>query len=160
MPFNHPTFTTLIALTKTYEISGKFEQEGNAQSLLYAPPAKPVTFRRTMRYVFDYEGGESAVDAFVLNVLVDPISQEDHHDGQPLWKGTAFILDYGMKRGALDLEKETILNYYRKLATPGFKLKSLSLRTRIYVFGEDADPAIFVRDIVNPAIQNSEVIRA
>ncbi|TLD69979.1 hypothetical protein FEM03_14705 [Phragmitibacter flavus] len=147
-------------MTTTYEITNIFETEADAQSLLYAPPAKPLHFRKSMRYVFDYEGGESALDAFVHEVLVDRISQKSHKDSDPLWSGSAFILDYGMKGGALDLEKEAILSYYRKLENPGFELKKLALRTRIYVFGEGADPAVFERDIVNPAVQNSEVLRA
>lgn len=147
-------------MTKTYEIAGKFETEGNAQSLLYVPPPRPLTFRKTMRYVFDYEGDESALDAFVSKVLVDPISQEEHHDGAPLWPKASFILDYGMKGGALDLEKEMILNYYRTLQSPAFALGKLTLKTRIYVFGEGADPKVFVRDIVNPAIHTHEVLGA
>jgi hypothetical protein len=147
-------------LTKTYEIAGRFETEGNAQSLLYAPPPRPLTFRKTMRYVFDYEGSEAALDAFVSKVLVDPISQEEHHDGAPLWPNPAFILDYGMKGGALDLEKEMILNYYRTLEALAFTLKKLTLKTRLYVFGEGAEPRVFVRDIVNPAIHTHEVLQA
>lgn len=146
-------------MTKTYEITGRFETEGNAQSLLYVPPSRPLTYRKSMRYLFDYEGSESALDAFVSKVLVDPISQEEHHDGAPLWK-SAFILDYGMKGGALDLEKEMILNYYRTLQNPEFTLKKLTLKTRIYVFGEGAESSIFVRDIVNPAIHTHEVLQA
>ena len=146
-------------MTKTYEITGRFETEGNAQSLLYVPPARPLTYRKSMRYLFDYEGSEAALDSFVTKVLVDPISQEEHHDGAPLWK-SAFILDYGMKGGALDLEKEMILNYYRTLQSPEFTLKKLTLKTRIYVFGEGAEPALFVRDIVNPAIHTHEVLQA
>ena len=146
-------------MTKTYEIAGRFEAEGNAQSLLYAPPPRPLTFRKTMRYVFDFEGGEPALDAFVSRVLVDAISQEEHHDGAPLWPQAAFILDYGMKGGALDLEKEAVLNYYRTVKEPGFDLKKLTLKTRIYVFGDGADPAPFVRDIVNPAIHTHEVTK-
>ncbi len=147
-------------MTKTYEIAGKFEQEANAASLLYAPPAKPLTFRKTMRYLFDYEGDEAALDAFVSRVLVDAISQEEHHDGAPLWPRATFILDYGMKGGALDLEKEAILNYYRTLTAPAFVLKKLTLKTRLYIFGEGAEPAPFVRDIVNPAIHTHEVLKA
>ena len=147
-------------MTKTYEIAGRFETEGNAQSLLYAPPPRPLTFRKTMRYVFDYDGSEAALDAFVSRVLVDAISQEEHHDGAPLWPRAAFILDYGMKGGALDLEKEMILNYYRTLKEPEFTLKKLTLKTRVYVFGVGAEPALFVRDIVNPAIHTHEVLKA
>lgn len=147
-------------MTKTYEIAGRFETEGNAQSLLYVPPSRPLTFRKTMRYLFDYEGSEAALDAFVSTALVDPISQEEHHDGAPLWAKSEFILDYGMKGGALDLEKEAILGYYRTLKEPAFTLKKLTLKTRIYVFGEGAEPALFVRDIVNPAIHTHEVLKA
>jgi len=113
-----------------------------------------------MRYIFDYEGDVQALDKFVHEVLVDRISQKSYQDNAPLWSDAAFILDYGMKGGALDLEKEAILSYYRKLTAPGFELKKLALKTRIYVFGEGADPAVFERDIVNPAIQNAEVLIA
>jgi len=147
-------------LTKTYEIAGKFETEGSAQVLLYAPPPRPLTFRKTMRYHFDYEGSETALDAFVSTVLVDPISQEDHHDGEPLWPNATFILDYGMKGGALDLEKEQILSYYQTLKNPVFTIHKLTLKTRLYVFGEGAEPSQFVRDIVNPAIHTHEVLKA
>ena len=148
-----------MALT-TYEITSKFDTEGDAQTLLYEPPARPLRFRKTMRYHFEYEGDEAALDKFVGTVLVDPISQISHQDSPPLWEGTAFILDYGMKGGALDLEKEAILSYYRALPAQAFTLKKLTLKTRVYVFGEGADSAVFVRDIVNPAIQNSEVLRS
>lgn len=148
------------ALTTIYEITNSFDTEGDAQSLLYAPPPEPLRFRKTMRYIFEFEGDAAALETFVREVLVDRISQQAHRDQGPLWDGTAFILDYGMKGGALDLEKEAIMNYYRTLSEPGFELKKLALKTRIYVFGERADPAVFERDIVNPAIQNAEVLRA
>jgi hypothetical protein len=147
------------ALTTTYEISNTFDTEGDAQSLLYEPPAQPLRYRKTMRYLFDTEGDAKALDSFVHEVLVDRISQTSHKDTTPLWSGTAFILDYGMKGGALDLEKEAILSYYHKLPSPGFTLNKLTLKTRVYVFGEGADPDVFVKDIVNPAIQNADVVR-
>jgi hypothetical protein len=147
-------------LTTTYEIAGKFDTEGDAQSLLYEPPATPLRYRKTMRYIFDYEGDAKALDSFVHEVLVDGISQTAHREAKPLWDGAAFILDYGMKGGALDLEKEQILSYYRTLRDPAFTLKKLVLKTRLYVFGEGADVEVFVKDIVNPAIQNSEVVHA
>jgi hypothetical protein len=58
------------------------------------------------------------------------------------------------------LEKEMILNYFRSMSSPGFEITRLTLRTRIYVFGEGAEPAQFVRDIVNPAIHTHEVLKA
>lgn len=145
-------------MTTTYEISNNFDTEGDAQSLLYEPPPRPLRYRRTTRYHFEFEGDARALDAFVHDVLVDRFSQTAHRDAGPLWKDAAFVLDYGMKRGALDLEKEQILGYYRTLEKPGFTIQKLALRTRVYVFGEGADPAVFVRDIVNPAIQTSEVL--
>jgi hypothetical protein len=65
-----------------------------------------------------------------------------------------------MKGGALDLEKETILNYFRSLQNPGFTLTKLILRKRVYVFGNEANEAPFVRDICNPAVHTWEVRRA
>lgn len=146
-------------MTTTFEISNQFDTEGDAQSLLYEPPARPLRFRRTMRYIFDFDGDPRALKAFVQEVLVDPISQAAHQDPGPLWDGTAFILDYGMKSGVLDLEKEQILSYYRTLKNPAFTINKLSLQTRLYVFGEGAEADMFVKDIVNPAIQASEVVR-
>ncbi len=158
--FNHERLIPDEILTTTYEITNTFDTESDAQSLLYEPPASPLSYRKTMRYIFDFEGDAQALDAFVHEVLVDQISQTAHQNAKPLWNGMAFMLDYGMKGGALDLEKEAILGYYHTLKAAAFKLNRLTLKTRIYVFGEDADADVFVKDIVNPAIQNSEVLRA
>ncbi len=149
-----------MSTTTVYEISNVFDKEGDAEALLYAPPAHPLRYRKTIRYLLDYEGDSAALDAFVHDVLVDRISQKANQDEAPLWQNATFILDYGMKGGALDLEKEAILGYYRKLESPRFDLKKLTLKTRLYIFGEGADPTLFVRDIVNPAIQVSEVVKA
>ncbi len=152
------SLTSISSLITTYEIVNRFDTEGDAQSLLYEPPPKPLRFRRSMRYRFEIGGSFEALDAFVHEVLVDRISQEAQRDPKPLWENAAFILDYGMKGGALDLEKEQILSYYRTLRDPRFVLDKLTLTTRIYVFGDGADAEVFVKDIVNPAIQYSEVL--
>jgi hypothetical protein len=141
-----------------FEVTGKFDSESNAQKLLYAPLPEVLTCRESQAYKVDYEGDEEALRAFVTKVLVDPISQNLAEGGEPLWKAQ-FVLEYGMKTAALDLEKETILDYWRNLSEPGFTINKLTLRRRIYVFGEGADPAPFVRDVVNPAIHSSEVLR-
>lgn len=140
-----------------FEVTGKFESESNAQKLLYAPLAKPLTCRETQCYKVDYEGDAEALQAFVNKVLVDPISQNLTEGGVPLWKAK-FILEYGMKAAALDLEKEAILEYLRGVAEPGFSITRLTLRKRVYVFGEGAEPGPFLRDVVNPAIHSSEVL--
>ena len=150
----------LIPVTRSFEILGKFESESDCQKLLYAPLTQKLTCRETQVYRFEFEGDEAALEAFVRRVLVDSISQTSRDAGTPAFENRAFELEFGMKGGALDLEKETILNYYRSLPSPGFDLKTLTLRRRIYVFGEDARPEPFVRDVCNPAIHIWEVRKA
>jgi hypothetical protein len=111
-------------------------------------------------YKIEFEGDEEALKSFVGKVLIDPISQESRSGGKPVFEKASFVLEYGMKGAALDLEKEMILNYYRTLEQPAFTIIKLTLRKRIYVYGSSADPAQFVRDVVNPAIHTHEVLRA
>ena len=147
------------ALNTTFEILGKLDHESDCQKLLYAPLPNHLTYRETQCYRVEHEGDAAAATGFVKRVLLDPISQEMRDDGKPAFPKAAFILEYGMKGGALDLEKETILGYYRALETPGFDLQKLTLRKRIYVFGEGADPSPFIRDVCNPAIHTWDVIK-
>ena len=147
-------------MTQIFEILGKFDTESDCHKLLYAPHPLPLTYREGRVYKVEFEGDEAALKAFVQRVLIDPISQEARTGGAPAFDKAAFVLEYGMKAAALDLEKEMILNYYRSTPNPGFEITKLVLRTRIYVFGEGAEPASFVRDIVNPAIHTHEVLKA
>lgn len=147
-------------MTQLFEILGQFDHESDCQKLLYAPLPRKLTFRETALYKVDFEGDAAALEAFVRQVLLDPISQQLRDGATPAFGNAAFTLEYGMKAGALDLEKETILNYYRALENPGFTISRLTLRKRIYVFGADADAAPFVRDICNPAIHAWEVLKA
>lgn len=143
--------------TRSFEITGLFDKESDCHKLLYAPVSHPWTYRETVVYNVVFDGDESALEVFVRRVLVDPISQEMRDGSGSAFPAAAFVLEYGMKGGALDLEKETILNYYRALPEPGFALEKLTLRRRVYVFGEGADPAPFVKDVCNPAIHTWEV---
>ncbi|MBL9115199.1 MAG: hypothetical protein JNJ83_09325 [Verrucomicrobiaceae bacterium] len=145
-------------MTQTFEITGKFDKESDCNKLLYAPSSQPLTYRETQCYVIEFDGDAAALKSFVSKVLQDAISQDIHEGGQPLFPKASFVLEYGMKGGALDLEKEMILQYYRTLDKPAFTLNKLTLRKRIYVFGKAADPAPFVRDVVNPAIHTSRII--
>lgn len=147
-------------MTKTFEILGKFDTESDCHKLLYAPHPLPLKYREGRVYKIDFTGDEAALDAFVRRVLIDSISQESKTGGEPVFSKAAFVLEYGMKGAALDLEKEMILNYFRSTPNPGFEITKLVLRTRIYVFGEGAEPSQFVRDIVNPAIHTHEVLKA
>lgn len=147
-------------MTQLFEILGQFDRESDCQKLLYAPLQQKLSFRETTVYKVDYEGDAAALEGFVRQVLLDPISQTLRDGATPAFEKAAFVLEYGMKGGALDLEKETILAYYRSLSSPGFQINRLMLRKRIYVFGENAPDAPFVRDICNPAIHTWEVRRA
>lgn len=147
-------------MTRSFEILGRFDHESDCQKLLYAPLSQRLTYRETTLYQVEFEGDEKALEAFVREVLLDPISQELRDGTESAFPKSAFVLEYGMKGGALDLEKETILGYYRSLPEPGFQLRRLALRKRVYVFGEAAEPAPFVRDICNPAIHTWDVRKA
>lgn len=147
-------------MTKTFEILGKFDTVSDCHKLLYAPHPLPLKYREGRVYKIEYTGDEAALDAFVNRVLVDSISQEARVGGQPAFDKASFVLEYGMKGAALDLEKEMILNYHRANPDAAFQITKLTLRTRIYVFGQGAEPAQFVRDIVNPAIHTHEVLQA
>ncbi|MCB1087345.1 MAG: hypothetical protein KDM63_09890, partial [Verrucomicrobiae bacterium] len=120
----------------SYEISDRFIEAHDASGLLYSPLSQPLTYRQTRRYEFEVEGDASAVESFVRHTLLDKVSQDLHSGEEPAYEGFRFLLDYGMKPGALDLEKEMVVKYHRGLSNPGFELKKLTIRQRIYVFGE------------------------
>tara|TARA_R110002096_G_scaffold371455_8_gene564868 strand:- start:7845 stop:8306 length:462 start_codon:yes stop_codon:yes gene_type:complete len=138
-----------------YEITGKFEEPADCNALLYAPLSGTLSYRQSRSYEFDFGGPVDRLTEFVRKCLLDEISQDLSTGAEP-WSDFAFVLDYGMKPGALDLEKEAVLNYYRSLEDPGFELESLAIRHRIYVFGEASKQVVqqFERDIVNRAIHN------
>jgi len=148
-------------MTAVFEITDRFIEAGDASALLYAPLNRPLTFRRTIRYEFDFEGDEAAVEAFVRHTLVDAVSQELHIGEETALDDYLFVLDYGMRPDALDLEKETVVGYFKGIAEPGFDLNELTIRQRIYVFGEgESNSDRFIRDICNGAVHNWRVIEA
>jgi hypothetical protein len=121
---------------ETFEISDRYIEPGDANGLLYEPIEGGVTFRATRRYEVEFDG-------------------ELHEGESPALEDFSFALEYGMKPGALDLEKEAILGYYKGIEDPGFELKDLTIRQRIYLFGGgDKESDRFVRDICNAAIHN------
>lgn len=143
-----------------YEITGKFEEAADCNSLLYAPLARSLSFRRSRSYEFEFTGAANALTGFVRKCLLDEISQEIFAGPDP-WTGEAFVLEFGMRPGALDLEEEAIMTFYRSLKDPGFTIEKLAIRDRIYVFGEADDGVAkrFVRDIVNTAIHTYQILR-
>ena len=143
-----------------YEITGKFEEAADCNSLLYAPLAQPLSYRRSRSYEFEFSGSEEGLRSFVQSCLLDEISQQLHNGDEP-WSDQNFVLEFGMRPGALDLEKEAIMTYYESLTDPGFQIEKLAIRDRIYVFGDAADGVSeqFVRDIVNTAIHTYQILR-
>ena len=146
------------------EVIGCFDHPRDANALLYTPLAAQLTSRHTRRYLIDFEGDEVAVIAFLTKVLADPVSHELRTGAAPALTGYAFFLDYGMKVGALDHEKETILAHHQHTAAGAdFTISSLKIQQRIYLFGSTgagthADR--FVKDIVNPAVHTWQVTAA
>lgn len=145
------------------EVIGRFDHAGDANALLYTPLAQKLTARHTRRYLVDFTGDEAAVVVFLNKVLADPVSHELRTGDAPALTGYAFFLDYGMKAGALDHEKETIMAHHCSLADGGFTITGLKINHRVYLFGESGAAAHadrFVRDIVNPAIHTWQVTAA
>lgn len=148
-------------MREIYEISDRFIEAGDANGLLYEPLDGGLTYRRTRRYEIEFEGEKADLEAFVRKTLLDEISQELHVGEAPALGDFSFALEYGMKPGALDLEKEAILSYHRGIASPGFELKELRIRQRLYLFGGEGDASDrFVRDVCNAAIHHWNVLPA
>ena len=143
------------------EVGGKFESEEDTGKLLYAPLEQSSTFRRSRVYKIKYDGNEGQAKSFVLRSLVDQYADEVSFSGGAYFGSFKFYIDYGMKPGALDLEREAIISSQKGLDAGEFKLLDLELLQRIYIF---SDPEIgsepFVRDVCNPAIHVWSVTNA
>ncbi|MEM7014070.1 MAG: hypothetical protein AAF585_21635, partial [Verrucomicrobiota bacterium] len=78
-----------------YEITGKYEELADCNSLLYAPLEQPLNYRRSRGYEFGFSGDSEAVTQFVGSCLLDEISQQLHVGDDAPWSDQAFILEYG-----------------------------------------------------------------
>ncbi len=141
--------------TLTFEVFSRFQQATDANKLLYTPIADKLTCNHTRLYTVECEGDVTAAADYMRRVLVDPISQKVEEGGTPALEGELFCISYGIKKGALDLEKEAILTNYRGRKGLLFTLTALTITQKIYIFGEgdaDALAARFCNDVCNPAI--------
>ena len=99
--------------TLTFEVFSRFQSAPDANKLLYTPIADQLTYNHTRLYTIECEGDTEAAAAYMRSVLVDSISQKVQEDGTPALSGELFSISYGIKKGALDLEKEASLTNYR-----------------------------------------------
>lgn len=146
--------------TLTFEVFSRFQSAADANKLLYTPIAASLTYNHTRLYTVECEGDTEAAREYMRRVLVDPISQKVEESGAAALTGELFCISYGIKKGALDLEKEAILaNYAGRRGLP-FKLTSLTITQCIYIFGEgdrESLAARFCNDVCNPAIHTWSV---
>ena len=141
------------------EVVGKFGSKEDANKLLYAPLSTQATFRKSRVYRLEFDGGDDLARAFVHKCLVDQYADDVTFDQKSYFDEYEFYIDYGMKPGALDLEKEAIISSQKGDDNSNFNLIKLELLQRVYVFSSSevsSDP--FVRDVCNPAIHVWSVI--
>lgn len=142
-------------MTLTLEVISRFQNAVNADKLLYTPMGGNLTARHSRVYTIEVSGDTDAAMDYLHSVLVDAIAQEVSDTGAPLLKDDLFHIDYSMKPGALDLEKEAIMENYRGRKNLPFSIDSLTITQRVYIFGEgdaNALSARFIKDVCNPAI--------
>ena len=146
--------------TLTFEVFSRFQSATDANKLLYTPIADELTYNHTRLYTAECEGDIDAARAYLRSVLVEPISQKVQEDGTPALTGELFCISYGIKKGALDLEKEAILTNYSGRKGLPFTITSLKITQKVYIFGEgdkEALSARFCNDVCNPAIHTWSV---
>lgn len=146
--------------TLTLEVFSRFQSATDANKLLYTPIADKLTYNHTRLYTVECEGDVEAARDYMRRVLVDPISQKVEEGGAPALSGELFCISYGIKKGALDLEKEAILTNYRGRSGMPFTITGLTITQNIYVFGTGDKAALaarFCNDVCNPAIHTWRV---
>lgn len=146
--------------TLTFEVFSRFQSATDANKLLYTPIEDALTYNHTRLYTVECEGDVEAAKDYMRRVLVDSISQKVQEDGTPALEGELFCISYGIKKGALDLEKEAILANYRGRTGLPFTISALTITQKVYIFGEgdrEALSARFCKDACNPAIHTWSV---
>ena len=137
----------------TAEVISTFDGKGDADKLVYAPLGENATYQKTRVYSIEYSGKVADAEQFVKRTLVDGYAEEISFGCEPFLSGFAFFIDYGMKPGALDLEREAILESHRGVKEKSMEILSLKLTQRIYIFSDSGvAPERFIRDVCNSAI--------
>lgn len=147
-------------MTLHLEVLSRFQEPVNADHLLYTPIHSGLTARHSRVYTIEITGDILAAEQYLQQVLVDSIAQESSTSGTPLLGKSLFFIDYSMKPGALDLEKQAILENYRGRKGLSFSIDTLTITQRVYLFGEGDTELLsqrFIKDICNPAIHRWSV---
>lgn len=150
-------------MTLTLEVISRFQEANDADRLLYTPIKAGLTARHSRVYTVEVSGDHEAAREYLRKVLVDSIAQEASEQGAPILSGDLFHIDYSMKPGALDLEKQAILENYRGRKGLPFSIDALTITQRVYLFGQGDAQALsarFIKDICNPAIHRWTVTTA
>ena len=146
--------------TLTFEVFSRFQSATDANKLLYTPISDKLTYNHTRLYTVECDGDIEAAADYMRRVLVDSISQKVQEDGTPALEGELFCISYGIKKGALDLEKEAILTNYSGRKGLPFSISALTITQKIYIFGngdKETLSARFCNDVCNPAIHTWSV---
>ena len=146
--------------TLTFEVFSRFQAAADANKLLYTPIADKLTYNHTRFYTVECDGDVESAREYMRRVLVDPISQRVEESGQPALTGELFCISYGIKKGALDREKEAIMTNYAGRKGLPFSLRTLTITQNLYIFGEGDRAALaerFCKDVCNPAIHTWSV---
>ena len=146
--------------TLTLEVLSRFQAAADANKLLYTPIEDALTYNHTRLYTVECEGDVDAAREYLRRVLVDPISQKVEEGGAPALSGELFCISNGIKKGALDLEKEAIMTNYAGRKGLPFTLSALTITQKVYIFGQgdkEALAARFCKDVCNPAIHTWSV---
>ncbi|OGH60966.1 MAG: hypothetical protein A3G34_17425 [Candidatus Lindowbacteria bacterium RIFCSPLOWO2_12_FULL_62_27] len=141
-------------MRSTLEVVSRFLESRAAGEMTHTPAPAGATFRETRVYTLDFSGDERSLRAFLLDALVDGVGEIAHFSDRPYFEGDARV-DIRLKPNMLDLERESILNYYRAAAPEKFRLNDLRIARRFYVRAVPAAAEFlerFRRDAANPVI--------
>lgn len=144
------------------EVINRFEESVPARELVFSPVPDDVTVMTTRVYEVTGRGSRDELEAFVEDVLVDPVSQEYEilgNEADSALDEYEQRLDVWLKSTVLDLEEDYLLQYCDEHRdSTGFVVEDLRLLTRHYLegAGDEVVDAI-VRDLANPVIQDWSV---
>lgn len=146
------------------EVADRFSPREPAEDVLYSGENLRGDVETTRLYRLTTGASRDALEAFVLDVLVDEVSQRwelrpADEDGS-LHQDFCHRLDVGLKPGVLDLEREYLLEFLEEAPDPRLTLEGLTILKRHYLFASNGDQRLLEtarRDLVNPVVHRWSV---